>query len=125
MQRYSQPPQPSVPLGPPLRDGRVLIELDGKVIGERPLNKPVLTIGRLSGNDVQIPNQRVSRLHAKIKQENDTWIIEDADSVNGLVYQGLRVERHVLTDGDRIFIAPTAILHFKAVPVASPVAPRA
>jgi len=128
MQRYGQPPQPSVPLAPPappLRDGRVLIELDGKVIGERPLNKPILTIGRLTGNDVQIPNQRVSRLHAKIKQEGNTWVIEDADSVNGLVHQGVRIERHVLADGDRIYIAPTAILHFQAVPVGSPVASRA
>jgi ATP-binding cassette subfamily B protein len=122
MQQHSQQPQPS---GPPLRNGRVLIELEGKIIGERPLDKPVLTIGRLTGNDVQIPNQRVSRLHAKIKHENGTWIIEDADSVNGLVYQGVRVDHHVLTDGDRIYIAPTAILHFKAIPVGSPVAPHA
>jgi pSer/pThr/pTyr-binding forkhead associated (FHA) protein len=108
-----------------LRNGSVLIELDGQIIGERPLNKPVLTIGRLTSNDVQIPNQRVSRLHAKIRQENGTWIIEDADSVNGLIYQGLRVDQHVLVDGDRIYIAPTAMLHFKATPVGSPVAPRA
>ena len=70
---------------------RVLIEMDGKIIGERELNKPILSIGRLSGNDVQIPSQRVSRLHAKIRWENGAWIIEDADSVNGLIYQGSRV----------------------------------
>jgi ATP-binding cassette subfamily B protein len=98
----------------PPRNARVLIELDGKIIGERPLDKPVLTVGRLSGNDVQVPNQRVSRLHAKIRQENGGWVIEDADSVNGLVYQGNRVERHMLVDGDRIHIAPTAVLHYKA-----------
>src|SRR5713101_2182002 len=45
---------PGAPMKP-----RVLIEIDGKVIGERALNKPVLTVGRLSGNDVQIPAQRV------------------------------------------------------------------
>ncbi|QBD82189.1 ATP-binding cassette domain-containing protein [Ktedonosporobacter rubrisoli] len=102
--------QPAVPP----HNARVMIELDGKVIGERPLNKPILTVGRLAGNDVQIPNQRVSRLHAKILQENGTWVIEDADSVNGLVYQGSRVERHVLSEGDRVYIAPTAVLHYKA-----------
>jgi ATP-binding cassette subfamily B protein len=104
----------------PLRNGRVIIELEGKIIGERPLNKPVLTIGRLSGNDVQIPNQRISRLHAKIRYENGFWIIEDADSVNGVVYQGLRVDQHVLSDGDRVYIAPTAILHFQAAKVDGP-----
>ncbi len=98
---------------PQARDARVLIELDGKVIGERQLNKPVLTIGRLSGNDVQVPNQRVSRLHAKIRQENGGWVIEDADSVNGLIFQGNRVERLALSNGDRVHIAPTAVLHYK------------
>jgi ATP-binding cassette subfamily B protein len=98
------------------RNAHILIELDGKIIGDRQLDKPVLTVGRLSGNDVAVPNQRVSRLHAKIRQENGGWVIEDADSVNGLVYQGTRVERHTLADGDRILIAPTAALVYKALP---------
>ncbi len=97
------------------RKARILIEIDGKVIGERPLDKPVLTVGRLSGNDVQVPNQRVSRLHAKIQQENGVWIIEDADSVNGIVYQGMRVERMKLNEDDRVYIAPTAVLQFKTL----------
>src|SRR5438128_5058440 len=95
------------------RDARIVIELDGKIIGQRSLDKPILTIGRLSGNDVQIPNQRVSRLHAKIRQESDTWVIEDADSVNGITYKGNRVERLALTNGDRIQIAPTVVLHYQ------------
>jgi ABC-type multidrug transport system fused ATPase/permease subunit len=110
------PRQPH-PHSTPLRNGRVIIELAGKIIGERPLDKPVLTVGRLSGNDVQIPNQRVSRLHAKIRYENGLWIIEDADSVNGVVYQGSQVDQHILSDGDRIYIAPTVILHFQAAKV--------
>ena len=91
---------------------RVLIEIDGKVIGERALNKSVLTVGRLSGNDVQIPAQRVSRLHARIRQENGTWVIEDAESLNGLIYRGQRIDRIMLSNGDRIYVAPTAVLQF-------------
>jgi pSer/pThr/pTyr-binding forkhead associated (FHA) protein len=113
------PRQPH-PHATPLRNGRVIIELAGKIIGERPLDKPVLTVGRLSGNDVQIPNQRVSRLHAKIRYEDGLWIIEDADSVNGVVYQGSQVDQHILSDGDRIYIAPTVILHFQATKVGGP-----
>ncbi len=93
---------------------RVLIEIDGKVIGEQQLNKPVLTVGRLSGNDIQVPSQRVSRLHAKIRWENGAWVIEDAESLNGLIYQGQLVERHVLSNGDRIHVAPTAVIQYKA-----------
>lgn len=91
---------------------RVLIELDGKVVGVSNLNKPSLTIGRLAGNDVQISSQRVSRLHARIYQENGAWVIEDAESLNGLSYRGQRVDRLVLTNGDRIRFAPTAVLQF-------------
>jgi len=94
---------------------RVLIELDGKIIGERLLDRAMLTVGRLSGNDVQIPSQKVSRLHAKIRYENGSWLIEDADSANGLVYRGSRINRLVLNDGDKVYVAPTAILHFNVV----------
>jgi len=93
-------------------NARIVIELDGKVIGERPLNKPMLTVGRLSGNDVQVPSQRVSRLHARIRWENGMWVIEDAESLNGLIYRGNRVDRLALSNGDRIYIAPTAVLQF-------------
>ncbi|HJT56283.1 MAG TPA: ABC transporter transmembrane domain-containing protein [Ktedonobacteraceae bacterium] len=127
----SQPIQPQPPIYAPARpDGngrqqqqmvatpvavqnaRVLIEIDGKVVSERALNKPTLTVGRLSSNDVQVPSQRVSRLHARIRQENGVWVIEDAESLNGLIYRGQRVDRHMLNNGDRIYVAPTAVLQF-------------
>jgi pSer/pThr/pTyr-binding forkhead associated (FHA) protein len=104
-----------VPAAPPT-NARVVIELNGRVIGERLLNKPVLSIGRLSGNDVQIPSQRVSRLHAKILWENGRWVIEDAESLNGLVYNGNRIDQLALTNGDRIYVAPTAVLQYKTTP---------
>ena len=97
----------------PLLRAKVLIELDGKIIGERVLDKPMLTVGRLSGNDVQVPSQRVSRLHAKIRSENGYWLIEDAESANGIVYRGNRIDRLTLSDGDKVYVAPTAILHYK------------
>ncbi len=93
---------------------RVRIEVDGQVIGVRQLDKPLLTIGRLSGNDVQVPSQRVSRLHARMRWENGAWLIEDADSLNGIVYQGKRVDQHVLVNGDQIILAPKAILYYEA-----------
>src|SRR5579885_1632669 len=39
---------------------RISIEMGGKIIGERQLDRPLLSIGRLANNDIQIPNQRVS-----------------------------------------------------------------
>ncbi len=94
---------------------RVRIEVDGQVIGVRQLDKPIMTIGRLSGNDVPVPSQRVSRLHARVRWENGAWLIEDADSLNGIVYQGKRVDRHVLVNGDQIILAPKAMLYYEAM----------
>lgn len=98
-----------------LPQARVRIELDGKAIGVRQLDQPLMTIGRLNSNDVQVPSQRISRLHAKLRSENGVWLIEDADSLNGIVYQGKRVERHVFSNGDNIYLAPGAILSYEAV----------
>jgi len=94
---------------------RLLIEVEGKVVSQRPLDKPVLTIGRLAANDVHVPSQRVSRLHAKIRwdQIQRAWLIEDAESLNGLIYQGRRVDQHVLNRGDRIYLAPSAVLQYE------------
>ena len=100
------------PAAVPPANARIVIELDGKVVGERPLNKQVMTIGRLSGNDIQVPSQRVSRLHAKIRWEKGRWLIEDAESLNGLIYRGNRIDKLALTNGDRIYIAPTAVLQY-------------
>jgi ABC-type multidrug transport system fused ATPase/permease subunit len=91
----------------------VLVEINGQIVGERKLDKPVLTVGRLSSNDIQVPSQRVSRLHAKIRWENNAWVIEDAESLNGLVIHGQLVERIVLSNGDRIHLAPTVVIRFE------------
>ncbi|HZT98592.1 MAG TPA: ABC transporter transmembrane domain-containing protein [Ktedonobacteraceae bacterium] len=98
----------------PLR-ARVLIEVDGKIVGERKLDKSVLTVGRLASNDIPVPSQRVSRLHAKIRWDkgSGSWVIEDAESLNGLTYQGNRVDQHSLSRGDRIYIAPTAVVQYE------------
>jgi ATP-binding cassette, subfamily B, bacterial len=93
----------------------VFIEINGQIVGEGKLDKPVLTVGRLSGNDIQVPSQRVSRLHAKIQWENYAWVIEDAESLNGLVIHGQLVERYVLSNGDRIHLAPTVVLRFEQI----------
>jgi pSer/pThr/pTyr-binding forkhead associated (FHA) protein len=91
----------------------IMVEVDGKSVGQYSLNKPVMTIGRLSSNDIHVPSQRVSRLHAKIRASNGHWIIEDAESLNGLVYQGQRVDHIVLNAGDRVFVAPSAVLQYQ------------
>jgi ATP-binding cassette subfamily B protein len=94
------------------RKARVVVEIDGRITGEFELDKPELSVGRLSANDVHIPSERVSRLHAKIRWGNGGWLIEDAQSLNGLNYQGELTDRHRLANGDRIYLAPTVVLTY-------------
>src|SRR5205085_9090739 len=94
---------------------RVRIEVDGQVIGVRQLDKPILTIGRQTGNDVQVPSQRVSRLHARMRWENGVWLIEDVNSLNGITYQGNRVDQHMLSNGNQIVLAPRASLYYETM----------
>lgn len=103
--------------GQKMLNARVLVEVDGKVVGQRRLDKDTLTVGRLPSNDVPVPSNRVSRLHARIhwNEENGTWLIEDAESLNGLTFQGQRVDRHTLSKGDRIYVSPTAVIQYESV----------
>ena len=94
---------------------RIIIEVDGNIVSQCVLNKPTMTIGRLSSNDISVPSQRVSRLHAKILSSNGTWVIEDAESLNGLVYQGQRIDRLILRSGDRVFLSPHIVLQYQTI----------
>jgi len=91
---------------------RIVVEVEGKPFLDRTLDQPILTVGRHSGSDVRVPLQGVSRHHARIVSEDGGWVIEDADSLNGLVYQGRRVDRHTFIDGDRVYITPTTVLRY-------------
>ena len=93
----------------------VQVELDGEIIGERALDKPVLWIGRLLKNDIHIPDRRISLKHARIVQQRNMWVLEDIDSFNGIVHQGKRVEQHTFVDGDKVYLAPTIALHYHVV----------
>nr|HET6902367.1 ABC transporter transmembrane domain-containing protein [Ktedonobacteraceae bacterium] len=95
-------------------DARIEIEVDGKIVEERVLNgkKAVLTIGRLPSNDVIVPSHTVSRMHARLHWKDGMWIIEDTESLNGLMYRGNRVDQLALMNGDRVHLAPGAAIQF-------------
>jgi ATP-binding cassette subfamily B protein len=94
------------------RKARILVTIDGKVVNEYALDKPVFNIGRYAANDIVIPSQRISRHHAKICWENDGWLIEDAQSLNGISYQGELIDRHKFVREDRIYFAPSVVLTY-------------
>ena len=106
-------PKPSVPT---IQTARIQVELDGKVIDEYRLDPDVsvVTIGRIEMNDVIIPSRSISRMHARIRRNGDMWLIEDTESLNGLMYRGDRIDQMPLSNGDRIMLAPKAALQYLA-----------
>ncbi len=93
----------------------IFVEIDGKMVQEVQLDKPVLTVGRQDGRDIQIRHQSISRTHARILNERGTWFVEDAGSVNGIVSNGQRVHRVAINNGDRVFVAPNIALLYRII----------
>lgn len=93
----------------------ITIAVDGQVLTRHALNKPIMTIGRLATNDITVPLSSISRTHAKIVARNGAWVIEDTESLNGLIYHGERIDRLILKSGDRLLLAAGVVLHFQTV----------
>lgn len=77
-------------------------EENGKEI-ERELGRRTC-IGRTPDNDIQIDASYVSRHHAVILASAQHCIIEDLNSMNGVLVNGRRISRHALRDGDTVTI---------------------
>jgi len=78
------------------------------------LDQDTMTIGRLPENDIVLERQSVSRRHARLERRGDSWVIQDLKSGNGTWVGAVRIEQHVLADGDAIKIGDTRLV-YKAV----------
>ena len=71
------------------------------------------TIGRSVRAGVCVPDEGVSREHARISRGPDgAVILEDLGSTNGTFINGERVQSRMLKDGDKIELGGTTILKF-------------
>jgi len=73
------------------------------------LPEPLSTIGRARGNSVAIADVSVSRRHARLELQGDSWVIVDEGSGNGTRVNGTPVRRHRLRHGDEIAVGDTAM----------------
>jgi pSer/pThr/pTyr-binding forkhead associated (FHA) protein/predicted nucleic acid-binding Zn-ribbon protein len=83
-----------------------LIKIEGDTRTAYPLGRRT-RIGRAPGCELQIDAQSVSRHHAMLLKGNREVIIEDLNSTNGVLVNGRKVTRHVLSDGDLLTIGET------------------
>jgi pSer/pThr/pTyr-binding forkhead associated (FHA) protein len=68
-----------------------------------------VVLGRSKDADVRVEDANVSRRHAELRREGDSWWIVDLDSTNGTELNGKRVSRAKLADGDTITLGATEL----------------
>lgn len=69
----------------------------------------VLTIGRMEGLDLVLPEDLVSRRHAQITVSDDGVHLRDLGSTNGTFVNGKRVREVRLAEGDRVLLGATIL----------------
>ena len=80
----------------------------GKLILSKPdgahqefiLNKPLVTLGRATTNDIVLAEGRVSRNHAQVNCANGEITISDLDSANGIVVNSQRIKEAKILAGE-------------------------
>jgi pSer/pThr/pTyr-binding forkhead associated (FHA) protein len=71
----------------------------------RTLDSERLTVGTLETNELIVPADGVSRVHAVLERLGDTWTVRDLGSRNGTFVNGARIiGEHALHPGDEILL---------------------
>jgi pSer/pThr/pTyr-binding forkhead associated (FHA) protein len=87
---------------PPAAARALFIRYQGQTF---PVTKDHFIIGRgKQTSDLTIKDPNVSRQHAVIEFANGQYVISDMGSTNGIEFQGQRVQRRALADGDIVKI---------------------
>jgi general secretion pathway protein A len=73
---------------------------DGKAIKMVHVDHLPFTIGRSDENDLVLGNKTVSKSHAVIDWQNEVLIIRDCESTNGIKFNGLKINAHMLSNGE-------------------------
>ncbi|UCH92340.1 MAG: sigma 54-dependent Fis family transcriptional regulator [Candidatus Aminicenantes bacterium] len=69
-----------------------------------PLDKPLVTIGRSSENDLVIMEDFISRNHVKIHSHEDSIIVQDLGSTNGVNVGGEKVKKAYIKIGESFIL---------------------
>jgi len=71
-------------------------EQEGK---EFTLSQPIIRVGTRGDNEIALKDDTMSRLHFEIKQTKNGYLVQDADSLNGVYINGIRVKEAFLSTG--------------------------
>ena len=76
--------------------------LNEHLLGEYPLDKQRLTIGRRPSCDIQIDNLTISGEHAVVITSGNSSYVKDLNSMNGTMVNNQSIQKHVLFNKDVI-----------------------
>ncbi len=79
----------------------------GKVFDS--LSTPV-TIGREEGNSIQLNDERISRFHLKIQDDQTKLVLTDLESTNGTKVNGEDISLRILRYGDMIAVGSSVLV---------------
>jgi general secretion pathway protein A len=91
--------------------GHLLVASDGRTVQEVPLRVGRLIVGRTADNDIQIDSRFVSRHHCQLIISENSCVIEDLNSTNGIYVKSNRVRRHYLNDGDVVLLGKHELIY--------------
>ena len=66
-------------------------------------------LGSLGANEIVLPVRGVSRRHARLTLGEDGLVLEDLESRNGVLVNGVRVQRTLLRAGDEVRLGPVCL----------------
>lgn len=98
------------------RSAAVLVVESGARPGEEhPLSPGETRIGRDDAADVVVQDPEISRIHARITRQGESYFVEDMGSTNGTYVNGAQIiGRQALNNGDKIGVGQT-VLVFRAI----------
>lgn len=73
------------------------------------LTRPIIRVGTKSDNEIVIKDDTVSRTHFQITQSKDGYLCQDAESLNGVFINGIRVKEAFVSEGSIIRIGSTEL----------------
>jgi len=69
-----------------------------------------LTVGREEGNPIQLNDDRISRFHLKIQEDQEKVVLTDLQSTNGTKVNGENVQVWALKPGDVVCLGRTVLV---------------
>ncbi len=94
--------------------GKLILKFGSSTLGEYPLDKESITIGRKPNNDIAVENLAVSGQHARVITILQDSFLEDLNSTNGTYVNGKLIQKHALQHGDSIKVGKHELLYQNA-----------